>query len=79
MGVDQRKPYQFKSTVWISIKPLRDDISIRYSSDGQMPDQNDQLYINEWSITDSKDLMIQAFNERGQLVGYTKRFPLEKL
>ena len=79
LGVDQRKPYQFNSTVWVRVKPLRDDIYIRYSLNSDMPDQNDPLYTTEFSITESLDLKIQAFNEKGQLVGYTKWYPLERI
>ena len=78
IGVDQRKPYQFKSTVWVKVNPLRDDLTLRYSLDGKKPNPDSKIYTEEFSITESQDLKIQAFNEKGQLVGYTKWYPMEK-
>jgi N-acetyl-beta-hexosaminidase len=78
MGVDQRKPYQFKSDIWIKILPYRDDLIIRYTTDGTKPGIKDSLYTQEIKLSENTDLKIQAFNQKNQTVGYIKWYPFEK-
>ena len=78
IGEDQKKPYLFADAVWINIKSHRDDITIRYTTDGRQPGPRDQAFTRELKISDNASLKIQAFNEKGQLVGYPEWYPLEK-
>ncbi len=78
IGTDQRKPYKFENQVWVKIKPHRNDLIIRYSLDGKKPAKSDPEFNKEIRINENTHLKIQAFNQKGQLVGYTQWFPLEK-
>ncbi len=78
MGTDQHKPFQFDKQIWVGIKPYRDDLSLRYTLNGSRPTIKSQLFTKDISLSESTDLKIQAFNQKGQLVGYTRWYPLEK-
>lgn len=79
MGVDQNKPYQFKTEVWISTKPGRRDLKIRYTTDGIPPTANSPVLEGELKIKNTSLLNLQAFNEKNQLVGHTKILPLTRI
>jgi hexosaminidase len=79
IGIDQKKPYQFKSRLYVKGKSYRNDLTLRYTLDGSMPDKRSSILADEISISETTNLKIQAFNEKDQLVGYPLWYPLEKI
>lgn len=69
-GLDNNRMNTFTYQGKVSMKPIKDDDIIRYTTDGSMPDKNSSILDKSLILKENTFVKYAVFNQKGDLTGY---------